>query len=353
MYFLRAKTCEKLQKEPKVPNSLNWKVIADYANSKSPFVLITVGNVKGSSPRETGAKILVNHEHVIGTIGGGNLEFFAIARAKDMLTHANDNEISEHKTPLTPNYDQCCGGLVQLIFEKINPQTSTWLPALFENISKDQTAWLVTDTIQKKRFIKTQLKIENSLTLNKASWTNKQNQLIEPLQSDELSIVIFGAGHVGKAIVNQLQYLNTNITVVDSRPEHIPNSSPKNVEFIETNNWKSLLKTISKESYFLVVTHSHKLDYEITEEVLKQGEYRYLGLIGSKTKKVRFQRKLLANGITQSQLNTLTCPIGLPSIQGKTPEVIAASVVAQILEIDTQTIQSHLMLPPTKRIQHV
>lgn len=315
---------------------LNWKVISEQYQTDTSFVLVTVAKVQGSSPRETGAKMLVNKHKTLGTIGGGNLEFFAIQQAKEILNCSEDNSMTEHKTPLIPQYDQCCGGLVQLIFEKVNPKTSHWLHELHNLVSKNQQAWLITNIKEKQRFIQTSLETEPTNSPQNTPWLTKQSILIEPVHNTALPIIIFGTGHVGKALINQLQHLNVHITAVDSRAEQLPKTSGNNIMSIHTENWQNIVTKAPNNAYFLVLTHSHKLDYQITEEILQKEHFDYCGLIGSKTKKIRFERQLLSTGISQLQLNKMTCPIGLPSIQGKTPEIIAASVVAQILEISTQ-----------------
>ncbi|GAB6070606.1 xanthine dehydrogenase accessory protein XdhC [Thiomicrorhabdus hydrogeniphila] len=313
----------------------NLESLANLAETKEPFVLVTVGKVQGSSPREMGAKMMVTQSQIIGTIGGGNLEFFAIKQAKEHLSQSIENQITEYTTPLTPQYDQCCGGVVQLLFEKVNPQTSGWLKNLKKYLFQNQNyqAWLITDLQQNIRYIHTDKKAQQST--DKIHWLPKKNQLVEPIHNASLPVYIFGTGHVGKAIVNQLQHLNVNITCIDSRLEQQPVNNASNVHSVHTTNWQTYVSEAPNNAYFLVLTHSHKLDYEITEAILKRNNHTYFGLIGSKTKKIRFQRQLKASGITDTQLNSLTCPIGLPSIQGKTPEIIAVSVVAQILQIQS------------------
>ena len=334
---------------------LNWNTIIEFASKQTEFILVTVGMVKGSSPRETGAKMLVTDHQVIGTIGGGNLEFFAIEHAKQCLISSAENEVSQHTTSLTPSYDQCCGGVVQLIFERIDPQTSTWLKELTEYYNQKQTnqAWLVTDTQKNIRFFKTFEHSHQCGTEPKALC--EKEILQEPLHNQAIPIVIFGTGHVGKAIINQLHHLNVEITCIDSREEQMPTIDACNVQSIHSKNWNKYVNEAHDGVYFLVLTHSHTLDYEISEAILKRNKHHYFGLIGSKTKKIRFQRQLKASGITEKQLNQMTCPIGLPSIKGKTPGVIAASVVAQILQIQSQSLSTNdsIEQPKHKRIHHV
>lgn len=332
---------------------LNWKQITEQYTHQRTFVLVTVAKVQGSSPRETGAKMLISEQQILGTIGGGNLEFFAIQQAKEMLEKANDNTIEVHQTPLTPRYDQCCGGLVQLVFEKVNPNTSIWLQEFHHRISLNHQAWLITDIQQKQRFVKISLETEPNKLNSLHPWFSSPSLLIEPTHSTALPIYIFGTGHVGKALINQLQPLNVVVTAVDSRVEQLSQTTAENVTLLLSENWQEIIYSAPANAYFLVLTHSHKLDYQITEAILQKGRFDYCGMIGSKTKKVRFERQLRSAGISQSQLNQLTCPIGLPSITGKTPEIIAASVVAQILERHSQQSNSAQQPHQNKRIHHV
>jgi len=336
---------------------LNWQALLSYSETNTPFVLVTVGKVKGSSPRETGAKMLITNKGVVlGTIGGGNLEYFAIEKAKTLLINGTDNTLEQHKTPLIPKFDQCCGGLVQIIFEKVNPKTSLWFREFVETVCKNHQAWLITDVQQNQRFIQTGLETEPSKQNPHSAWLTAQSILIEPLQNNALPVYLFGTGHVGKAIIRQLQHLDVEITAVDSRQDQIPNDTHPNVKIIHSDDWQSVVKNAPNNAYFLVLTHSHKLDYQIAESILKRNSHHFFGLIGSKTKKVRFERQLIASGVSASQLKTMTCPIGLPEIQGKTPEIIAASVIAQILQVQSARSTNQTFSNPTqetRRIQHV
>lgn len=338
----------------------NWQSLLPYSETNTPFVLVTIGAVTGSSPRETGAKMLITDTDVLGTIGGGNIEYFAIEKAKTILNTGMDNTLEEHKTPLTPKFDQCCGGLVQIIFEKVNPKTSLWFREFVETVCKNHQAWLITDIRQKQRFIETVIETEPSKQNPNSAWLTKQSTLIEPILNTALPIYLFGTGHVGKAIIRQLQHLDVEITAVDSRQDQIPNDIQPNVRIILSDDWPSFVKNAPSNAYFLVLTHSHKLDYQIAEAILKRNSHHYFGLIGSKTKKIRFQRQLTSSGMSESKLESMTCPIGLPEIKGKTPEVIAASVIAQILQVQSLYLTTYLTqknnpnpIQETRRIHHV
>ncbi|WP_192893984.1 xanthine dehydrogenase accessory protein XdhC [Hydrogenovibrio thermophilus] len=329
---------------------LNWQTLSTLVNAEDPFVLVTVGRVSGSSPRETGAKMLIQSHRTLGTIGGGNLEFFAQTHARELLATAPDNQLSEYTTSLVPKFDQCCGGVVQLIFEKVHPASSTWLNQLQYVIQQNAQAWLKSDLIRGERSLITATEERPSYAENQEEisfqdvtvpqWHALQHQLIEPIQSTALPIFLFGAGHVGRALLNQLQWLDADITCIDSRAEQQPALRADNVQYRITDDWASIIEHAPDHAYFLVMTHSHELDYRLTQAILEKGRFAYFGLIGSRTKKVRFERQLKQHSLSDTTLARMTCPIGLPQITGKSPEVIAASVTAQLLQVQSEHTQT-------------
>ncbi|MHB8920789.1 MAG: xanthine dehydrogenase accessory protein XdhC [Halothiobacillus sp.] len=330
---------------------LNWPTLAQLNTQTEPFALVTVGAVKGSSPRETGTKMAVFPDRIIGTIGGGHLEFFAIGQARTLLASAPFHTLSQKSTPLTPRFDQCCGGVVQLVFEKIQPTHCPWLNQLAQFIDRSQSrsdvqsAWLFSDLTSNKRIL-----------LNATPTTTHQAQfetgtgLIEAVVPADMDIVIFGSGHVGRALVQSLQHLNANLSIIDSREDQLNFSCAPQIQKICTDDWQSVIDRVSNTTYYIVLTHSHQLDFDLIEAILSKDRFRYCGLIGSKTKKIRFERKLSTLGFHANQIAKITCPIGLPEIQGKSPEVIAASVCAQILTIQSRI--AHNQIPHYSRKIH-
>lgn len=340
---------------------LDWSALVRLNNQPEYFVLVSVGTVKGSSPREQGAQMAVFPQCTQGTIGGGNLEFFAIQHARELLNQQPDqapfHELSQHSTPLTPRFDQCCGGLVQLVFEKIQPMQCAWLDQLTAFLDPDcdvgptsaahHAAWLFSDLTEKTRTLL--LTPPSSDQLQRGS---NRTALIEPIAPRALDIVIFGAGHVGQALIQNFQNLDAELTIIDSRAEQLAFDCPTHVRKICTADWQEYVRRGTDRTYFLVLTHSHQLDFELTEAILRHGRFRYCGLIGSKTKKIRFNRQLKTSGLAPSQIERITCPIGLPEIRGKSPAVIAVSVCAQILMLQSAAAenQSH---PNVRTVKHV
>ena len=341
---------------------LDWSALARLNNQPEDFVLVSVGAVKGSSPREEGTHMAVFPQRTQGTIGGGNLEFFAIQHARELLNQPPSetpfHELSQHSTPLTPRFDQCCGGMVQLVFEKIRPKQCTWLDRLATFLDTDRdtagtsaerpSAWLFSDLTERTR----------TLLLTPPTADQQQREadrtasLIETVAPRALDIIIFGAGHVGQALIQSLLNLDADVTLIDSRAEQLSFDTPSHVRKICTTDWQDYVHRGTDRTYFLVLTHSHQLDFELTEAILRHGRFRYCGLIGSKTKKIRFDRQFKNRGLTPAQIARITCPIGLPEIQGKSPAVIAASVCAQILMLQSAAAENQI--PPYLRtIKHV
>jgi xanthine dehydrogenase accessory factor len=340
---------------------LDWAALARLNNQPDDFVLVSVGAVKGSSPREEGTHMAVFPQRTQGTIGGGNLEFFAIQHARELLSQPTDkapfHELSQHSTPLTPRFDQCCGGMVQLVFERIRPKHCVWLDQLATVLDTEgamttatterRSAWLFSDLSARSRTV-----LLTPPTDDQQQRETDRTALIEPIAPRALDIVIFGAGHVGQALIQSLQNLDADVTLIDSRAEQLGFAAPSNVHKICTTDWQGYVDRGTDRTYFLVLTHSHQLDFELTEAILRHGRFRYCGLIGSKTKKIRFDRQFKNRGLTPAQIARITCPIGLPEIQGKSPAVIAASVCAQILILQSAAAENQIN-PYLRTVNHV
>jgi xanthine dehydrogenase accessory factor len=236
---------------------------------------------RGSVPRETGTRMLValddGDDAVAGTIGGGHLEWQAIERARSGL-------IGDWPVALGPSLGQCCGGALTL---RLHPLTA--------------------DTL--------------------AKWPESP----EP----RFALQLYGAGHVGRAIVRALADLDCAVQWIDERESEFPRSAdPANVRRLCVEPVEAEVAQAAADTCYLVLTHSHDLDLRITEAVLRRGDFRYLGLIGSATKRARFLHRLEQRGVPADALARLTCPIGLPGISGKEPATIAAAVVAQLLQLN-------------------
>lgn len=330
-------------------------------DQKVPVIVVTVASVKGSTPREPGAKMLVTENHCYGTIGGGHLEYKATKIARQQLqTHPKQ---LLHRFPLGASLGQCCGGLVNLLFEPVLEKPE-WLEVLSRIGTGDEPRIMVTGTngapndnklfvtetsengslgdadldrlaiaIARKQLTQNGEAMLRALSINKSEIVaNESLYLFEPIKPLEFHIILFGAGHVGRAVVNVLHPLNCRITWIDNRENQFPVETPSNVTCISTDCPEAEVEEISPGGYYLVMTQDHQLDQMICETILKADHFSYFGLIGSRTKRQRFEQRLSKRGLTQSSLDAMQCPIGVGGIESKQPAAIAISIAAEILQ---------------------
>lgn len=262
----------------------------------APWVGVTVHAVRGSAPREAGACMLVGATQVRGSIGGGNLEWQAIASARALrqrwLAGAPADPVRERHA-LGPALGQCCGGSVEL----------EYAPA-------------------------------------------PDGRLPRPAPLFHLHL--FGAGHVGRALVSGLRRLPCTIDWIDEREQEFPADvfsaaapdTPSTIRPLAMEVPQAEVAQAPPGAFYLVMTHRHDLDFAIGEAILRRGDFRWFGLIGSATKRARFLRRWEARGIQRASLERLTCPIGIPGIDGKAPEIIAVAVAAQLLQVSAEQWRS-------------
>ena len=248
---------------------MRWfEIVAQMSEKSKAYVIVTVLEVRGSSPREEGAKMIVTEDQSYLSIGGGNLEYQAIALSRELILEAGlVSKIEDF--PLGPKVGQCCGGKVRLLFESFPAET--------------------------------------------------------------IRISIFGAGHVGKALIGIVSQLPYRIRWIDNREHEFPKAIPSNVEKVVSGRPHLDIRSSSMADYFVVMSHSHKIDFEIVQAVLKMGNYRYLGLIGSESKKKRFESRLIKRGVPDDQISRLSCPMGIGQITGKSPIEVAVSVASELI----------------------
>lgn len=308
----------------------------------TPTVLVSVARVRGSTPREAGTKLIVTADRVFGTIGGGNLEFRAIELARELL--GGDRPRLEDY-PLGTALGQCCGGHVTLLYEPLVPNRAEWL-----NEADDASGVLVTDTADGGKLWvdadRTRGRLDGPLAdvvgLARGRLKTGPAELVtidgrtlflDTLRPPDFHIALFGAGHVGRALVQVLSGLPCRIHWIDGREQEFPASLPGNVRRILSEEPELEVDDLPEGCHILVMTHSHPLDEAVCERALKRGGYRYLGLIGSQSKLARFRKRWRLHGVDEAAIETLTCPIGLPGISGKHPAEIAIAVAAQLLQL--------------------
>jgi xanthine dehydrogenase accessory factor len=252
---------------------LNWTAAVHQLNKQGKaYVVATIVGVTGSTPRNSGTKMVITHEDIFDTIGGGHLEHKVIKHAHKLLNSAEACQQLEH-FQLGAQLGQCCGGDASVLFECFS-----------------------------------------------ATGAN---------------IILFGAGHVGKALIPILAGLPCSITWVDSRAEQFPDDvdAYANVTAIVSENPAEEVAVMPANSYYIVMTHNHQLDFDISHNILKRADFAYSGLIASDTKWRRFQQRFQHRDIDKGLVARMNCPIGLTQVQGKLPMEVAVSVAGEIIQL--------------------
>lgn len=243
--------------------------LAQLSKKSESYVLLTVLETKGSSPRDTGTKMLVTRNSIFDTIGGGALEHESIKIARELLEEGKSLQLTKSFN-LGKDLKQCCGGVVSVFFEVFSV--------------------------------------------------------------NNFNIALFGAGHIGKALVKILEDIDCQLIWFDSRAELFPNKTASHITQIIMDEPELSVDACVKNTFFLVMTHDHALDQQLCEAILSRGDSRYCGLIGSSTKGLKFRQGLLKKGFNEQELSQLSCPTGLKNIGAKQPMEIAISITAGLLQ---------------------
>jgi len=256
-----------------------------------PLIKAKLISTEGSVPRNKGTFMLISSKYIFGSIGGGQLEFEIINISKKILKQKKIFIDKIFSIPLGPSIGQCCGGYVQVKLSKFNN--------------------------------------------GKESFKNEGN-----LNNNSDNLFIFGAGHIGKELCAKSTNLDLNLHLIDSREEYLKNVKLKNITKIYAKIPWMIVKNLPKNSFFIILTHSHDFDFKIINEILKINNFNFLGLIGSKTKIKRFTIRLLNLGHDRSLIDKIECPIGLKTITGKKPGEIAISIIARLLEYKSKILSN-------------
>ena len=316
--------------------------LMDLSAADEPAVLVTVAGIRGSAPRELGAKMIVTERETIGTIGGGQLEYQSTRVAVEML---QDEQMALRSFPLGSSMGQCCGGVVEILFEPVAGGIPGWLRDLAALHGQRKPAVLATRISRSapRKLVVTADAVfgaEDSAMITRARTlldgssgaTRNVQELYEPIVMPDLDIAVFGAGHVGAAVVAALSQLDCNIRWVDSR-RRVFRKVPANVRAVEAAEPALEVAAMPPGSYYLVMTHSHALDFEICDRILRRRDARYCGLIGSQSKRRRFEKRYRQQGMEQVLIDELVCPIGVDGVGGKKPAEIAVAVAAEVLQL--------------------
>jgi len=262
---------------------LNWyQAVALCEDQGEPYVLVTVLGVTGSVPREPSSKMVVTGTQSYDTIGGGHLEYRICQQARERLAR-QDFTSKMANFPLGASLGQCCGGSVSVLLEA-NPGC-------------------------------------------------------------EQELVIFGAGHVAKALVTILGGLPWRITWVDERADQFPADYPGNVRIHHTDDPVGDAPALCAGKQVLILTHNHQLDFDLCRTLLTSGDCAGIGLIGSDTKAERFRKRLDHRGFSATDINSIRCPVGRADVPGKRPMEVAVSISAELLSLAA----SHAQTTPSRR----
>lgn len=259
------------------------KALARLEAEGIPAIMVTVVDEKGSTPRNAGAKMVISADKQFDTIGGGHLEYKAIKIARKLLEE-NQTQPRMERFSLGASLGQCCGGATTLLFE--------------------------------------------------------------PMGTGMVHIAVFGAGHVGRALVPVLSSLPCKVHWIDAREDEFPENIPEGVDKIVNEFPVDEVDNLPANSYFIVMTHNHQLDQELTEQILKRDDFTYFGLIGSQTKRKKFEHRLKAKGFNEQQLEKMICPMGIPAVKGKLPAEIAVSVAGEVIAIYNADFGAKANTPP-------
>jgi len=317
-----------------------WARIRQTIERHGAAGLISVIGAAGSVPRESGARIVLQPDGgFFGTIGGGRLEYEALAAARAVLA-AGRGEAQFRDWPLGPNLGQCCGGMVKTLTETFDENDLAVVRRL-EEIEKagafDALARLGDDG----RVVRTPAPPGTTNEARAATAPFNKTSFHESFGEVTTPVLLFGAGHVGRAVVLALAPLPFAVRWIDSRTDQFPQYVPQNVVTVRTDDVTLELDEAPSDAMVIVMTHSHPLDFDIVAAALQRETFEYVGLIGSDTKRSRFASQARQIGITGSQIGRLVCPIGIPEIRGKEPATIAAGLAAQLLIVRERTSVSH------------
>lgn len=290
-------------------HSVATKLLA-LIDSGEPCIWLVVAVARGSTPRETGASMLVTAQDTFGTIGGGHLELKAIEHARAMLISGAIAATQRHY-PLGPALGQCCGGAVSVLFAPTGLPNCDEL-RLLSRVERDGGCYVLTRTL------------------------DTGETLTVPLQFAAWTVWIFGAGHVGQAIVNVLAGLPCQVKWVDQRDAQFPSKVADNVEIIQSLSPADEVRHIASGAQVLVLTHSHALDLDICLALLRRDDLAYCGLIGSDTKAAVFRQRFAQRGVSADAIARIICPIGTAHVRSKHPGVIAVNVAMDLIEKQQQ-----------------
>jgi xanthine dehydrogenase accessory factor len=303
-----------------------WSKIVEALDRHGKAAMVTVAATKGSAPREAGARLIVHPDGgFTGTIGGGTLEWRAIALAQAALARDNPSSAELRNFILGPDMGQCCGGQVELLFEVFGEDQR---PTVAAFAAREAEGAFTTTARITDRGVERAVSDE---TFPAGAASFDHGTLREGFGEERRPVLLFGAGHVGRALAMALAPLPFSVTWVDPRPDAFPAYIPANVTLSRLDDPVSAFADASAGTFVLVMSHSHQLDLALVHAAFADDRFPYIGLIGSKSKRARFESRLTKASVPRERLTKLVCPIGVRGIRSKVPAVIAAATAAELL----------------------
>jgi len=337
---------------------LAWlEALPELLRRGAPVALVVTANGRGSTPRESGATMLVTADAMVGTIGGGHLEFEALAVARAALDKAGSPSWIV-RFPLAARLGQCCGGVTTLVFSVLHEPDAEWVEHALACMQAGTPFALATpigNSTANGRLIVTANATLGTLGdrgVDGAAVAAARGQLatqrgdaviagasdfsilVHTMHPDPFHVLVFGNGHVARSLVHVLGALPVRVRWIDARESDFPPHVPDNVEVIVSDAPDEEVERAPTGACVVVMTHSHALDFDIVEAALRRDDWRYLGLIGSRAKRAQFERQLAMRGKVAG-LARVVCPVGVSAanLRSKEPGVIALGVATELMSI--------------------
>ncbi len=332
-------------------------------------VLVTVADARGPTPRESGATMIVGAASVAGTIGGGSLEFEATRIAREALARRDPPAAAWLvRFPLGTKLGQACGGVATIAFQTITSDTAAWLEparaclrtqpmiALVARIGSgcDAGARLLVTADDARGTLGDASADSAAIAAARERLgagpgdakagsgvieRNAATLFIHLVRRTDFSVLVFGNGHVGRALVHVLGATPARVTWIDERAEGFPADVPVNVAMVATDAPETELRTAPTGSFVVILTHSHALDFGLAIAALARSDWRYIGMIGSGAKRAQLADELAQRGFPPEALARITMPIGvaIAPIRSKEPGAIAVAIAAELLAVRERT----------------
>ena len=305
-----------------------WSAVAEMLAAHGTCALVTVAAVRGSAPREAGARMVVGPDGGFrGTVGGGELEWRAIGAARDALSRRDAPATTLSRFALGPDLGQCCGGSVRVLNEVFGRDRLDEVRAF----AAREAAGPFGTRGQLGARVLTRA-IDDTVAPDGPAVEIEGDLVVERFRDLRHPVWLFGAGHVGRALMLALAPLPFDLTWIDEREGIFPAALPANVRAVRSADPAAELGRAPSGVSVVVMTHHHPLDLAIVHAALAADRFGYVGLIGSKAKRARFASQLRKAGMGEERIAALVCPVGMPSIRSKLPAAIATGIAAQLLE---------------------